>query len=305
MPTSLRPTAPTFIPSHITERYYHLISLCCSSMNPHRDDEGVEAFLDGCKERLARYPTQEQLYASITASSPPALLLACDKDYAPQLDFAMRAMCGWDTNGVPDYATALHALMEITALGKYTAVRDRRVALRSPSRETCGRANALAAWAYYQLLLPDAPCRNPVPLRREEMPRTGYSGPPQDGWRLFLYAVAHAADAARQKMVCGAVLEVGYRFRYLANVLRYLIPNHDYMRPLLVALREFHRPETRVVDLPPTVLIFQGQEEQIKYQVKQWVADLDQELRDYPDPFSEGKIGTPFHYRTINGDLNE
>ena len=57
-------------------------------------------------------------------------------------------MCGWDTNGLPDYATALHALMEITALGKYTTVPNRRVPLRSPSRDMCGRANALAAWAY-------------------------------------------------------------------------------------------------------------------------------------------------------------
>ena len=148
-------------------------------------------------------------------------------------------MSGWETDGVPDYLAALNVLYAVTTPGKWTEQTTPCQPIRSPSRDACGRANALSAYAYHQLSLRTYAEHEKFPL--PDIPRSGYCGPEQYEWRLHLCAVAHAADAARQMMVTPAVLAVGYHFRKHMNIIRWIVKICDYpFVPLMRALRE-HR----------------------------------------------------------------
>lgn len=238
-------------------------------------------------------------------------------------------MCGWETHGHPDYFAALGVLSHITTPGRWTKQRFRGSITLSPSKDTAGRAFALAAWAYHNLSLqPDDAYYQRFQLPR--MPRTGYNGPPQRAWQLHLYAVAHAADAARVKMVSPAVLAVGYYFRRHANILRCLVKSgYEYFVPLMLALRHNRQGIyfVRVLFFPGSftapqmltnlchhslqhqevvyALQLQGENDDIKMPLDAWLCAMYKEYEDHPCPYWDGKLLPYMHYYKINGETNE
>ena len=90
-PATLRPTAQPFVPGQtqvdIMQEYFELLELCCSALEPEREDEDFASFLEGCKQRVRRYPTLNDLRGLI-ATKP--MKSHFTQDFNPHLDLAVR-----------------------------------------------------------------------------------------------------------------------------------------------------------------------------------------------------------------------
>ena len=189
--------------------------------------------------------------------------------------------------------------------------------LTSPSRALCGRANALSAYVFYMYA-----CGAATDLRMPEGEGEQLTGPPSAEWQFFLGAVAHAADAARQKMLSPSVLAVGYAFRELADQLGCFIGSGEFFTPLMFALRQNHGCEISrcnvrhlttflgtllltfcscfVQNIPQTLLIDHG----TKDQLREWIVDMTSRNKDRPDPYWDGKGRIPLP-STEQGVVND
>ncbi|TFK82805.1 hypothetical protein K466DRAFT_603388 [Polyporus arcularius HHB13444] len=207
-----------------------------------------------------------------------------------------RWLAGWDANGAPDFIGTLRAVQKITEKGRTTKQRFPGSVLISPARAVCGRANALSAYVNYMFAW-DLQAAG-VGLAPSER----YHGPPSHEWQFFLVAVAHAADAARQKMLSPVVLSIGYAFRDIANRLGCNLQNGEFFTPLLLALRQHHGCEISQDARPPPDLVF---DEYTCEQLRRWVIDISQDFKSRPDPYWDGKPTIPLRYTPWEGVLND
>ncbi|KAI0701121.1 hypothetical protein C8T65DRAFT_728591 [Cerioporus squamosus] len=293
-----RPTAPTV---ELLE-YLRLAEVCCQSVDRdlEYEEEGgskeFEAFIACCEMHIDRYPTLQALRAHIE-TKPVAQAISRLQDWHPNLDEGIRLLAGWEANGTPNYVGALRAVQEITEKGRTTKQRFPGSILTSPSRELCGRANALSAYVNYIFAC------DPRGAAADHKPsEERYHGPPSPEWQFFLAAVAHAADAVRQKMISPVVLSVGYAFRDIANRLGCNLGNDLFLMPLLLALRENNGCEaSQDAMIPPTCLI----DSQTGEQLRDWVIAISQHFKNRPDPYWDGKILKPLRYTSWKGVLND
>ena len=58
-------------------------------------------------------------------------------------------------------------------------------------------------------------------------------------------------------------------------------------------------------EVPLPMLRWQGQEERIRDQLRDWIWAMDLELKEHPDPYRESNLPPTMHYRKFKGELNE